>query len=48
MTPLDRYRQQKTAWALIFGLAVTVIVFVVIWIDVGEINTDVIYSLLAF
>jgi hypothetical protein len=45
---LGRYRRHKVAWALIFVLLMIPIILLIMWLDVGEINGDVLYSLLAF
>lgn len=43
-----RYMRQRIVWALIFGLILIPIVFLIIWKDVGELSVDVWLSLGGF
>ena len=42
------YHRQHIAWALIFGVVLIPVVFLIIWLDVGEMTAEVGYSLLGF
>jgi hypothetical protein len=44
----ESYHRQRQLWSLLFVLLLIPIVLVVIWIDVGELNADVLLSLAGF
>ncbi len=44
----ESYNRQRQLWSLLFSLLLIPVVLAIIWLDVGELNTDVLLSLAGF